>query len=383
MDQTHNQTQALSPLREEPQNPAGDTTAASISIDPNPNVNPVQLLQTIPHEHSTSDEDEDDTDTTPNDETFSDADSAFSEDTNSLASLESWVVRYRMENGRRFHSFKDGAYLLPNDEPELDRLDMHHHIFTLALDERLFLAPLQSGAVRKILDVGTGTGIWALDVADTFPDAQVIGVDLSPVQPPFVPPNVEFQIDDVEDDWTYNQRSTAATTTGQGFDFIHIRSMAGSIGNWHRLLQQAYRHLNPGGYIEVQEFEVWIRSDDGSIERAPYIRQWQEGLNQAAEKIGKPMLVAPHLKRWLGESGFEGLEEKVVKVRCCNPFFLLLLFSERPHDKQMRTGTSRPLGPQAEAQAARPLPPRADEDGGGLVRPGALYAGAGLEAGGV
>lgn len=236
------------------------------------------------------------------DSNVSDTDSAVGDDAGSLASLESWVQQYRMENGRRFHSFKDGAYLLPNDETELDRLDLHHHIFTLVLQNRLHLAPLHKPG--RVLDVGTGTGIWAIDFADEHPDAQVIGIDLSPVQPSLVPPNVEFQIDDCEDTWTHRFK----------FDYIHVRSMAGSIADWAKLLGQAYAHLKPGGWIEIQEFEVWIRSDDDSLERAPMIRLWQEELNVAADMINKPMLVAPLMRSWLLQTGFTEVQETIVKV---------------------------------------------------------------------
>jgi len=36
-----------------------------------------------------------------------------------------------------------------------------------------------------------------------------------------------------------------------------MRSLAGAIQDWTRLLGQAYAHLEPGGYLEVTEFEVW------------------------------------------------------------------------------------------------------------------------------
>jgi SAM-dependent methyltransferase len=64
-------------------------------------------------------------------------------------------------------------------------------------DGRLYLAPLShDNPPRKILDVATGTGRWAIEMADEFPDAKVIGTDLSPIQPTSVPPNLEFIIDD-------------------------------------------------------------------------------------------------------------------------------------------------------------------------------------------
>jgi hypothetical protein len=35
-------------------------------------------------------------------------------------------------------------------------------------------------------------------VGDQFPAANILGVDLSPIQPEWVPPNVRFMVDDVE-----------------------------------------------------------------------------------------------------------------------------------------------------------------------------------------
>ena len=54
-------------------------------------------------------------------------------------------------------------YIMPNDEEELDRLDVHHHIALLHLDGGLYLAPIGEKPSR-ILDLGTGTGIWAIDM---------------------------------------------------------------------------------------------------------------------------------------------------------------------------------------------------------------------------
>ncbi len=45
----------------------------------------------------------------------------------------------------------------------------------------LYLAPIVDP--KTVLDIGTGTGIWAIEMADQYPDATVIGTDLSPVQP--------------------------------------------------------------------------------------------------------------------------------------------------------------------------------------------------------
>ena len=69
----------------------------------------------------------------------------------------------------------------PTLQPELDRLDLKHHIMMLLSDGHLHLAPLANP--KKMLDIGTGTGIWAIQMGDQYPESTVIGTDLSPVQP--------------------------------------------------------------------------------------------------------------------------------------------------------------------------------------------------------
>ena len=89
------------------------------------------------------------------------------------------------------------AYHYPNDTPEVERLDEQYHILKILLDGRSFLAPFaRDKEPDKILDIATGSGSWAIDMGDEFPQAQVIGTDLSPIQNNLVPPNVQFIIDD-------------------------------------------------------------------------------------------------------------------------------------------------------------------------------------------
>ena len=75
-------------------------------------------------------------------------------------------------------------------------------LFACPVAERL-RTPLGPGVRRpRVLDLGTGTGIWAIDVADEFPNAEVVANDLSPIQPSNVPVNVRFEVDDIESKFT-------------------------------------------------------------------------------------------------------------------------------------------------------------------------------------
>lgn len=47
-----------------------------------------------------------------------------------------------------------------------------------------------------------------------------------------VPPNVTFQVDDVEDPWTFSEE----------FDFVHSRMMTGSIADWPKFFDQAFEY---------------------------------------------------------------------------------------------------------------------------------------------
>lgn len=105
---------------------------------------------------------------------------------------------------------------MPNDEQENDRLDIFHFMCGLVLNGRLHLAPI-SQTPGRILDVGCGTDLWTIEAANEYSSAQVLGSDLSPIQLSMVPPNAKFEIDDVEEEWTYNEP----------FDYIHARCLSG------------------------------------------------------------------------------------------------------------------------------------------------------------
>lgn len=260
-----------------------------------------------------------------------DADSAIGSETRSRStSIASSVLNYKYENGRRYHAYREGTYLLPNDDMEQNRLDLGHHIFRLVLGGQLYRAPITKNP-QRILDFGTGTGIWAIDMylrldpcsstlidsinpnavvlsrADEFPSAEIIGTDLSAIQPSWVPPNCKFYVDDVESDWTWSP--------DQKFDFIHGRGMAGGIGDWHRLYRQAYEHLKPGGWLEMQEYETEAHSDDGTLEATTFIKTWQWQINEASREFGKSFNEAAAQKERLIEAGFVDVRDDIYKVR--------------------------------------------------------------------
>lgn len=237
-----------------------------------------------------------------------DADSAYGAPSvnSSTTSVTSSIMKYRIENGRRYHAYKEGKYVLPNDEDENERLDLQHHLFDLTLEGALHLCPVgqdKSKPIGRVLDAGTGTGIWAIDFADEHPEAAVVGVDLSPIQPPYVPPNLTWFVDDLEEPWEYSNK----------FDFIYTRMLTGSISSWPKFFAQSFANLNPGGWIEIADITFPIRCDDGTLSDSTPIKQWSDHMLQASYNLQRPLDSAQSYAKQLAEAGFVNIVERKFK----------------------------------------------------------------------
>ncbi|KAM5378779.1 hypothetical protein ACJZ2D_004252 [Fusarium nematophilum] len=236
-----------------------------------------------------------------------DAGSSLCEDTaSSTTSIASSIFKYQVIDGRTYQ-LAYGKYWAPNDETASEALDILHHTSTLVLDGKLYLAPLEKKEIRKVLDIGTGTGIWAIDFSDEFPEAEVIGIDISPIQPTWVPPNVRFEIDDFTLDWTFHDDLA---------DFIHMRFLRGSVSDWHALYKNAFRATKPGGWIETHEDNPVFYSHDGSIKDGSAIARWGKLFQGGSEKLGRCFTPIPHnlQEEGLEAAGFVDIQSRIIQV---------------------------------------------------------------------
>jgi|GEM_PF-482285 len=138
--------------------------------------------------------------------------------------------------------------ILPKDEQEINRLDFQHFLLHQALGGN-YAAPIKQPA--SILDVGCGTGRWAIEMARTFPRANVIGLDIvAPATPSEkLPDNYLFMNGNILDGLPFTPAS---------FDFVHMRLLFLAIPAdcWLFAVRELVRITRPGGWIELVEGDL-------------------------------------------------------------------------------------------------------------------------------
>ncbi|KAL2675137.1 hypothetical protein Neosp_011317 [[Neocosmospora] mangrovei] len=265
-------------------------------------------------------------------------------------SLPPSIHGFEYECGRRYHSYMSGRYPLPNDTGEQLREETEHALFLHLLvrtmahklertgSGKLFLSEI-GDSPRKIIDIGTGIGTWAIDVADLYPCASVIGTDLSPIQPESMPLNAQMFVEDCEDpEWTH----------GNNFDLVHLRGVAGFLLDLDAVVDNAHEHLRSGGWIEFQEFNHSVLCDDNTMKEDDPLRIFFDTCTEGMRKHGCVGFGKHDIKQSLKRAGFRRIQMVTKRVP----------LSSWPGEKKSRTvGTLMQANTSEclEAFAAKPL----------------------------
>ncbi|KAF5984163.1 methyltransferase [Fusarium bulbicola] len=206
-----------------------------------------EVLQNLQQDHENQDPEHDDAET---DEGFdghsdSDLDSALGSNVaDSTYSLSSSIFEYRTLHGRTYHS------------------DRGHQMMIRLVN--LWILP-----------------IWAIDFADKHPHVEVVGTEISPIQPTWMPSNLQLEIEDCNDTWTFRPDS---------FDFVHMRFMLGSITDWTATFREAFTTCTPGGWVE-----------SGSA-----MKRWGEVFEEGGQRAGRSfsMIREDVQRKSMEEAGF-------------------------------------------------------------------------------
>ncbi|MBE3566542.1 MAG: methyltransferase domain-containing protein [Thermogemmatispora sp.] len=198
------------------------------------------------------------------------------------------------------------TYVIDPENPgELARLTMQERIITEGMGG-LFPEGLTLPPAARVLDLACGPGGWVLDLARTYPDAEVIGVDISPTVVEYATvqaqtrrlANASFQVMDVTEPLAFPETA---------FDLVNGRLLSGFMlpSAWPHLVAEGYRLLKPGAVLRLTEGEL-------SLTTSPTLSALHElgtrVLKMAGRSFspdGRHVGITPVLPRLLRQAGFQ------------------------------------------------------------------------------
>ncbi len=210
-------------------------------------------------------------------------------------------IRTIQVEGRRYISDSEAAYLLPKDMADLPRLDFQHYLLRQVM-KGIYIAPIPDNA-NAILDVGCGSGRWGVEMAQAFPQAQVIGIDLEEMISAgrAKPANYLFKQANALGTFPFAENS---------FDCVHQRLMLMSIPafKWQDVLHEIVRVTKPGGWIELIEVgcTIWPQG--------PATQKWYSWLRELCESYNHDADMPAKLKGMAQEAGIRNVKEFIYDV---------------------------------------------------------------------
>jgi SAM-dependent methyltransferase len=230
----------------------------------------------------------------------------------------------------------DLPYILPRENlQETNRLDLQHVLLFSCLRGNI-VAPVVNPA--RVLDVGCGTGRWCREVAETFPQAQVVGLDLSLPPDSQWPPNCTFVVSNIlERELPFPESA---------FEYVHQRLLIGAIptDRWQEVIGELMRVTRPGGWIELVESSVVLPQS------GPVTQQLSAWMVEAGKRRGVDATSAPNLPEHLRAAGLEQVTFRSLQLPMSNqddPIERLTLTAALGFFQAMKALVVRELGVSA------------------------------------
>ncbi|KAI8380548.1 S-adenosyl-L-methionine-dependent methyltransferase [Choanephora cucurbitarum] len=186
----------------------------------------------------------------------------------------------------------------------VDRVHQQHWILRHAFQCN-FHAPVEDKLKEGItvLDSGCGPATWTFEVGEAYPQSRIYGVDASCVFPENVKPaNVEFAIGNIAKHIPHEDCT---------FDYVHQRLLVVGLtkDDWTNALQEHFRILKPGGYIELIEpgFKQLFTA-------GPCLNLLLDTLKKSTASRGIELEIGEELEDRVRKAGFENIHVKKLEI---------------------------------------------------------------------
>ena len=217
--------------------------------------------------------------------------------------------------GQQALSFNNTYVIDIENATETARLIDQDGLFTEAMGG---LLPEQEdmSSVGSLLDIACGPGSWTNEVAMTYPQMQVVGVDINQTMIDYacaiarvrLLKNVSFQVMDV------CQPLPFANAT---FDFVNGRFLVGFLdkASWPVLLAECFRVLAPGGIVRLTECEMGITSSPSLQQLGHYLTRALQTQGRTFSADGNTIGIAHMLGRLLRQAGLRDIQRRAFLLR--------------------------------------------------------------------
>jgi ubiquinone/menaquinone biosynthesis C-methylase UbiE len=213
------------------------------------------------------------------------------------------VIAADPTHGRRFlwlggrRHLANAPYVLPSDDQEINRLDFQHYMLRYALKGN-YAAPVTNPA--SILDVGGGTGRWAMEMAQLFPNANVVSTDLVPPKSNEGVPSLGSGAERIPENYAFVQGNVfeGLPFADSSFDFVHVRLLLFAISKekWPAVAREVLRVTRYGGWVE--SVETGPQRNGG-----PAMDSLVKWITEASLRRGVDPLLGPQIATYYADAG--------------------------------------------------------------------------------
>ncbi len=203
------------------------------------------------------------------------------------------------------------TYILGHTDTEKVRLIEQDRHFNQAIGGLLAeQAESVLANVRRVLDVACGPGGWALDLAQQYPDIEVVGVDIDVGMIEYANTmarasgldNALFQVMDATKPLAFPDGS---------FDLVNARFLVGFLtqAQWPAVVEELLRVCRSGGIVRLIESE-WGGTSSPSYEQSlNFTILAMQRVGQGFSVDGRHVGITPHVRHFLLQAGCMDVQE--------------------------------------------------------------------------
>ncbi len=175
--------------------------------------------------------------------------------------------------------------------------------------------------IHDIVDLACGPGEWVLEMAATYPEKQITGVDISRLMIDYAHfqatqhtlNNAHFKVMDLLEPLEFPDHS---------FDLVNIRLIASFMfrapNGWPGLIQECLRVTRPGGIIRLTDCESLITNSPNTEKLSGLCTLASHRAGNTFSPDGRQAAVTPMLGRILRDANCQDIQHKAFAIDCSN-----------------------------------------------------------------